>query len=71
MVGGQQPFSFGDNAVPVVVSIAGERKVEAVPHLDQSLHRIGRGWIHPDLTIPIHRHESEGGIDQIADHRKI
>ena len=71
VVGRQQPCALGDDPVPVVVGVAGEGDVEAVLHPDQSLHRIGRGWVHADLAVPIHGHETEGRIDRLVDNREV
>ena len=71
MVRRQQTFALGDDAVPVVVGVAGERNVEAVLHPDQSLHRVDRGGIHPDAPVPIHRHEPERLIHGVAHDRQI
>ena len=38
-----------------------------VAHPDQPRHRIRRRAIHPDFSVPIHRHEAERRIDRIAD----
>ena len=71
MVGRQQSRASGDNPVPVMVGVAGEGDVKAILHADQSLHRIGRGWVHADLAVPIHRHETEGRIDGLVDDREV
>ena len=60
-----------DNSVPVVVGVTGEREIETVFHSDQSRHRIGRGRIHSDLTVPIHRHKAERGINRFVYHRQV
>ena len=70
-MGGKQPAASGDNPVPVVVGVAGEGDIEAVLQADQPLHRIGRGWVHADLAVPIHGHEPEGRIDGIVDDREV
>ena len=71
MVRRQQSLALGDDAVPVVVGVAGEGQVEAVLHADQSLHRVDRRRIHPDAAVPIHRHEPEGLIHHVAHDRQI
>ena len=43
--------------MPVVVSVAGKGKIKFILEADQSLHRIGRGRIHANLAVPIHRHD--------------
>ena len=35
------------------------------------LHRIGRGWVHADLAVPIHRHKTEGRIDGLVHDREV
>ena len=71
MVGRQQSMAFGHDAVPVMIGVAGEGKVKAVLHPDQSLHRIDRGRVHPYLTVPIHGHETKGRIDSLVDNREV
>ena len=56
--------------MPIGVGVVGEGDVEAVAHADQTGHRIGRGAIHPDLAVPVSRHEAEGRIDRFVDHRR-
>ena len=34
---------------------------------DQPRHRVGRRAVHPDLAVPIHRHEAECRVDGVAD----
>ena len=53
MVGRHQTCAPGDDAVTVVVGIAGERDVEAVLESDQPLHRVRRGRVHADLAVPV------------------
>ena len=71
VVGRQQPCALGDNSVPVMVGIAGEGDIEAILQADQALHRIGRGWVHADLAVPIDSHETEGRIDGLVHDREI
>ena len=71
VIGRQQPRAPGDDAVPVMVGVAGEGDVESVLQADQPLHRIGRGRIHADLAVPIHGHEAEGGIDHLVDDGQV
>ena len=42
-----------------------------VAHPDQPRHRVGRRAVHPDLAVPIDRHEAEGRIDRIADDGRV
>src|SRR3990172_5245594 len=48
-----------NDAVPVVVGVVRERDVEAVLEGDELRHRVRRGAVHPDLPVPVHRHEPE------------
>ena len=57
--------------MPVVVGIAGEGDLEAILQANQPLHRIGRGWVHADLAIPVHGHEPERRVDGVAHDREI
>ena len=66
-----QAAAGGDDAVAVVVGIAGEGHVELVLQADEPLHGIRGGGVHADLPIPIESHETEGGIYRVIDHREI
>ena len=57
--------------MPVMVGVAGKGDVVAVLEIDEALHRVGRGGVHADLSVPIERHESKRGIDRIVDNGKI
>src|SRR5206468_674692 len=59
-----------DNAVPVVIRVAGPRYVEALLHRDEAPHRVRRRAVHPDAAVPIHAHEAEGRIDLVAHDRQ-
>ena len=67
MVGWQQPGAAGDDAVAVVVGVAGKRDVVAILARDQALHGVIGRRIHADPAIPVQRHESELRVDLIAD----
>ena len=54
-----------------MVGVAGEGDLESILQADQALHRIGRGRVHADLAVPIHRHETEGRIDGLVDDREV
>ena len=71
VIGRQQPRAPRDDPMPIVIGIAGEGDVEAVPQADQPLHRIGRRRVHPDAAVPIHRHEPERLIHHVAHDRQI
>ena len=61
----------GDDAVPIVIRVARERDVEPVLEADQPLHRVGRRGVHPDLAVPIDRHETERRIDHVVDDGEV
>ena len=63
---GQQAAALGDDAVAVVVGIAGKCNVELVFQPDESLHGVRRGGIHANLAVPIHGHESKRWIDRFV-----
>ena len=71
MIGRQQAAGFGDDPMPVMIGVAGEGNVKAILDADQALHRVGRRRIHADPAVPIDRHEAEGRVDAVADHRQI
>ncbi len=66
MIRREQSCVAGDDSVPVVVGVARESDVEAILHSDQRLHRVGRGWIHTDATVPIDGYEPERRIDLVV-----
>ena len=70
MVRIHQAARAGHDAVPVGIGVVGKGDVEFFAHADQPRHRIGRGAVHPDFSVPIHGHEAEGRIDRIADQRR-
>ncbi len=55
----------------VMIGIASKGDVESILDAKQPLHRIDGGRVHPDLAIPIHRHEAKRGVDLIADDRQV
>jgi hypothetical protein len=61
VIGRQQAIALGDNPMPVMVGVAGEREIKLILHANQSLHRIRRRRVHANLAVPIHRHETESG----------
>ncbi len=71
VVRGQQAAPLGDDAVAVVVGIGGKRNVEFVFQSDEPLHGVRRGGIHANFAVPIHGHESKGGIDGFVHDRQI
>ena len=60
-----------DDAVTVVIRVAGECHVELVAAGDQGLHREGRRGVHANAAIPVERHEAERGVDRFAHDRQI
>src|SRR5215510_10368561 len=54
-----------DNSVPVGIGVAGKSYVESFFEVDHACHRVHRRRIHPDLTVPINRHEPESRIDGV------
>ena len=71
VIGWKQSRASSDNPMPVMVGIACEGDLELILQADQALHRIRRGGVHADLTVPIHRHETEGGINGLVDDREV
>ncbi len=71
MVRLHQAVAAGDDAVAVMVGIAGERDVVFVLQADQPLHRVPRRRVHADLAVPVHRHERELRVDHRAHHGKV
>ena len=67
VVGVHQPVRPGHDAVPIRIRVVGEGDVEFAAHGHQSGHGIGGRAIHPDATVPVGSHETERGIDRIAD----
>ncbi len=61
----------GDDAVPVGVGVVAGRDGELVPAPDQRRHGVRRGAVHPDLAVPVQRHEPEGGVHHRVDHRQV
>jgi hypothetical protein len=57
--------------VPIGVGVVGKGDVELVARADQPRHRIGRRAVHPDLAVPVHRHEAERRVDRVADDGSI
>ena len=71
MIRRKQATALGDNAMAVVVGVAGKGDVVFVLEPDQSLHRVFRGGIHANVAVPVHRHESELRIDLVADYIQL
>ena len=57
--------------MPVGVGVVAGRDVVVVLAPDQRGHRGGRGAVHPDLLVPVERHEPPGRVDQRVDHGQV
>ena len=57
--------------MPVVVGIVPESDIETIFQRDEVRHGIGRRTVHPNLAVPIERHEAEGRIDGGIHHLNV
>ena len=71
MIRRQQPGASGDDAMAIVIGVAGEGHIEAVLQSDQAAHGVRRRRVHADPPVPIQGHEAEGGIDGLVDHSQV
>ena len=71
MVGRQQAHAGGDDAVAVVVGVAGKGNVVLVFQRNQRGHGVFARRVHADTAIPVQRHEAEGGVHLLAHHAEI
>ena len=71
VVGVHQPGVRRDDAVPVGVGVVAGGEVVLVLAPDQRRHRVRRGAVHPDLAVPVERHEAPGRVDQRVDHGEV
>ena len=71
VIGGQQSPAPGHDAVPVMIGVAGKSDIEFILQYDEGLHRVLRGRIHADPSVPVQRHETEGRIDNIIHQGEI
>src|SRR5687768_15943218 len=55
----------------VMISITGERNVEAILQINQSVHGITGRRVHAYPPVPIQCHETEGRVHYIVDHSQI
>ncbi len=69
-VGVHQAAGGADDPMAVGVGVVGEGDVEPVVHGDQAGHGVGRRAVHADLAVPVDRHEAEGRVDGVIDHRR-
>ena len=68
VVGIEKTPAPADDAVAIVIGVAGPSHIEPILESNQSLHRVRRGAVHSNLPIPIDGHEAERGIDHVAHH---
>ena len=52
--------------MPVVICVAGKRKIELILQVDQPAHCIRRRRVHPNFAVPIHGHESKRRINRFV-----
>ena len=71
VVGVHQPGVGRDDAVPVGVGVVAGGDVVLVLAPDQRGHRGRRRAVHPDLAVPVERHEAPGRVDQRVDHGQV
>ena len=63
----EQANAAGDDAMTVMIGVAGEGDVEAVLERDQAGHGVRRRAIHADAAIPVDGHEAERGVHLFVD----
>src|SRR2546428_6791455 len=71
IVGTQESGALGDDAVPVMVGIAGESHVELIFESDQAAHGIRRRGIHADAAVPVEGHGTESRVDTLVYHSQV
>src|SRR5258705_7231299 len=54
------------NSVPIGVGVARKGHVESLLETDHACHCISRRRVHPDLAVPIDRHEVKRRIDDVV-----
>src|SRR5215510_4198828 len=59
-------MAAADNSVSIGIGVAGKGYVESLLEADHAGHRIHRRRVHPDLAVPIDRHEAEGRINYVV-----
>jgi hypothetical protein len=67
VVGRHQPAAGRDDAVAVMVGVAGKGDVETVAQRRQPPHRERRRRVHADVAVPVQRHEGEARVHHVAD----
>ncbi len=71
MIRRHQSHAARDDAVPVMIGVAGKCDVEPLLQPHESLHRVGGRGIHADAAVPVQSHEAERGIDFVTDDREV
>ena len=71
VVGVHQPGVGRDDAVPVGVGVVAGRDVVVVLAADQARHRGRRRAVHPDLLVPVERHEPPRRVDERVHDRQL
>ena len=64
VVGVEQAGGAGDDAVAIVVGVAGPGDVVVLAVGDHRGHGEGAGAVHADAAVPVAGHEAEGGVDE-------
>ena len=67
----EQPGVRRDDAVPVGVGVVAGRDRELGGPADQRGHRVPGRAVHPDLAVPVQRHEPERGVHRRVDHGQV
>ena len=71
VVGVQQAAVRGDDAVAVGVGVVARGHCVLVAPPDQRRHGVRRRAVHPDLAVPVERHEPPGRVDQRVDDGQV
>ena len=71
VVGVHQAGVGRDDAVPVGVGVVAGRDLVVVLAGDQRRHRVRRRAVHPDLAVPVERHEPERRVDVGVDDGQV
>ena len=71
VVGVHQPGIGGDEAVTVRVGVVARGDVMGGALRDEVGHRRGGGAVHPDLAVPVQRHEPPRRVDERVDDGEV
>src|SRR5262245_19199656 len=71
MVGVHQALAATDDAVPIRIVLTCKRDIEEILQAHYPGHCVYRRWLHPNLSVPVYGHESEGRIDGMIDHLEV